>query len=408
MLRAPQLYTMYNMEQKHAHIVIIIHRYLQGEPLSEEEQLSLDEWLAASEANREVFREVQDPEVFAGFLSVVSDHQATGDAYAAFMAARTVGDKVRVLRRWGWAAAIFALLATGSYLFTSSNNKRTIISQVPPKTDNILPGTNKAILTLSDGSSITLDSAASGAIAQQGNASIVKLANDEIRYEQKGLSQGEIMMNTMSTPRGGQYKLVLPDGTKVWLNAASSISYPAVFIGDERRIEVSGEVYLEVAQNENKPFIAGLKGGLTVQVLGTSFNINAYADDGEIKTTLVEGRVKVSGGNSVMLKPGQQAIQLSNTGALTLIPEANLEKVLAWKNGMFDFTDLDFKLAMKDIERWYNIEVKYEGSIPVFKLKGKMDKGVQLSDLKRFIEGFGLQVRLEGRTLTIKEPTAGL
>ncbi|MFX1707279.1 FecR domain-containing protein [Chitinophaga sp. CC14] len=395
------------MPQKHAHIVTIIHRSLQGEPLSQEEQHSLDQWLAASEANREVFRQVQDPKIFAGFLSVVSDHQATDNAYAAFTAARTAGGKVRALRRWGWAAAILALLATGTYLFTSSNNKRTIISQVPPKTDNILPGTNKATLTLSDGSSIILDSAANGAIAQQGNSSIIKLANDEIKYDQKGLSQGEIMTNTMSTPAGGQYKLVLPDGTKVWLNAASSISYPVVFIGDNRRIEVSGEVYLEVAPNKNKPFIAGLKGGLTVQVLGTSFNINAYADDGEIKTTLVEGRVKVLSSNSITLKPGQQAIQISNTGELTLRPDADLEKVLAWKNGMFNFTGLDFKLAMKDIERWYNIQVKYEGTIPAFKLKGKMDKGVQLSDLIRFIEGFGLQVRQEGRTLTIKEPTAG-
>lgn len=394
------------MQQQHAHIVTIIHRHLQGEPLSGEEQHLLGDWLAASAANREAYLQVQDPTAFAEFLSIVSDQQAADNAYATFMAARPVVRKVHVMQRWGWAAAVLVLLAGGAYLFTSINNKRAAISQAPPKAEAILPGGNKAILTLSDGSAIVLDSVANGAIAQQGNASIVKLGGGEIRYDTKGLSQGKIIMNTMRTPRGGQYKLALPDGTKVWLNAASSITYPTAFADENRKIKISGEVYLEVAVNEKQPFIVDIHGASTVQVLGTSFNINAYADEGTIKTTLMQGSVRVlntnPAGRGVTLKPGQQAIQAGNTEAPLIDPHADLEKVAAWKNGIFDFTGLPFHLAMKDIERWYNIQVKYEGKIPSFKLKGKMDRGVQLPDLIRFMEGFGLHVQQQGRTLIVR------
>jgi ferric-dicitrate binding protein FerR (iron transport regulator) len=280
-------------------------------------------------------------------------------------------------------------------------------------TPDILPGSNKALLTLSDGTTITLDSAASGAIAQQGSSSIIKTPAGEIVYNAKGLPGGEVMMNTMSTPRGGQYRLTLPDGTTVWLNAASSITFPAAFTGNDRKVKVTGEVYMEVVKNDKMPFRVDVDGRTAVEVLGTSFNINSYTDEGAIVTTLIEGKVRVLPGNiavsasaerqSATLRPGQQAFQPNNTTTVNISNNANMEQVLAWKNGIFSFTGKSFPSAMKDIERWYDIQVSYEGAIPTIKLKGEMDRGVQLTDLIRFLQGFGLQVALKGRTLVVGE-----
>ncbi|MEZ2440695.1 FecR domain-containing protein [Chitinophaga sp. RCC_12] len=327
--------------------------------------------------------------------------------------------RMHSLKKWGWAAAVLILFGAGTYLYTTS--KKTAGDFVKGKTmpaPDILPGSNKALLTLSDGTAITLDSAARGAIAQQGNSSVVKTANGEIMYDVKGHSEGKVMMNTMSTPRGGQYRLTLPDGTTVWLNAASAITFPAAFTGNERKVKVKGEVYMEVAKNAKMPFIVDVDGKTTVEVLGTSFNINAYTNEGTIATTLVEGKVRVLAGNiaaaaassdqqlthqAVTLRPGQQALQPDNTTTITINSGADLEHVLAWKKGIFNFTGRSFQSIMKDIERWYDIEVKYEGAIPTRKLKGEMDRGVQLTDLIRFLQGFGLHVELKNRTLVIGE-----
>jgi len=272
------------------------------------------------------------------------------------------------------------------------------------------------LLTLSDGTAITLDSAANGTIAQQGRSSIVKTAGGEIVYDASGVPGGEVMMNTMSTPRGGQYRLTLPDGTAVWLNAASSITYPVAFTGNDRKIKVTGEVYLEVVKNAKMPFMVDVDGRTTIEVLGTSFNVNSYVDEGVITTTLVEGKVMVLPGNKtvvaasaqrqdggVTLKPGQQAFQPNNTFTIRMSSSANVEQVLAWKNGIFNFTGKSFPSVMQEIERWYDIQVRYEGAIPTREIKGEMDRGVQLTDLIRFLQGFGLQVALKGRILTVRE-----
>ncbi|WP_436491589.1 FecR family protein [Chitinophaga sp. ARDCPP14] len=327
--------------------------------------------------------------------------------------------RIHSLKKWGRAAAVLILFGAGTYLYSTS--KKTAGDFVKGKampTPDILPGSNKALLTLSDGTAITLDSAARGAIAQQGNSSVVKTANGEIIYDVKGHSEGKVMMNTMSTPRGGQYRLTLPDGTTVWLNAASAITFPAAFTGNERKVKVKGEVYIEVAKNAKMPFIVDVDGQTTVEVLGTSFNINAYTNEGMIATTLVEGKVRVLAGSiaaaaassdrqlthqAVTLRPGQQALQPDNTTTITINSGADLEQVLAWKKGIFNFTGRPFQSIMKDIERWYDIEVKYEGTIPTRKLKGEMDRGVQLTDLIRFLQGFGLHVELKNRTLVIGE-----
>lgn len=323
--------------------------------------------------------------------------------------------RVRFLEKWGWAAAVLILLGAGTYFYITSKKagQEVVKGKAVP---GILPGSNKALLTLSDGTTITLDSAASGAIAQQGSSSIVKTAGGAIIYDARGVSQGEVMMNTMSTPRGGQYRLTLPDGTTVWLNAASSITFPASFTGNSRKVKVTGEVYMEVAKNVKMPFMVDIDGKATIEVLGTGFNINSYADEGTIATTLVEGKVRVWPGNittgstseeeqhmAVTLTPGQQALLPNNTTTVNISSNANLEQVLAWKNGIFSFTGKSFQSVMKDVERWYDIQVRYEGAIPTRKLKGEMDRGVQLNDLIRFLQGFGLHVELKDRILMVGE-----
>lgn len=318
--------------------------------------------------------------------------------------------RMPLYRRWGWAAAIVLLLGGAAYIyFATGNRHQPAIAEQPDKKNSILPGSRKAVLTLSDGTVITLDSAANGAIAQQGNTSVIKLANGEIRYDVNGSTAGKVMMNTMTTPNGGQYNLVLPDGSKVWLNAASSITYPASFTGSERQIRISGEAYMEIAQNKSMPFLVDIDGRSLVQVLGTSFNINSYTNEGRIKTTLMQGSVRVSNleknsrhiGKSVLLRPGQQAV-ITGTEDIKVQP-VNTEYVLAWKNGFINFESASFQEIMRQIERWYDIEVKIEGPTPSVKIEGRMDRGVHLSDLMTFLNNFEISTRLEGRKLILSQ-----
>lgn len=398
------------------HIIEIIRKHLQQQTLSAEEQLQLKKWLNLKPDEESLFMESEWEKDFSAYLKLDADDQQLDAALQRFRTTaafteRVVGNnhstqvtidisnghRVHFIRKWWWAAAIFILFSTVAYLYISQQKEKPVVAAKAAETKDILPGGDRAILTLADGSKIALDSAASGQLAKQGNASVIKLANGEIRYNVNGHSQGEIMMNTMSTPRGGQYQLILPDGSKVWLNAASTISYPAVFTGNERKVKVSGEVYLEVAQNKGKPFVVDVDGKSTVQVLGTSFNINSYADEGNIKTTLINGSVRIN--QQTVLKPGQQATIAGNN---VTIHKANTDQVLAWKNGNFDFTGLDFKAFMRQLERWYDIEIKYEKDLPDFKSEGQVDRGVTLAGMIRFLSNFGIRAHLEGRVLIIE------
>lgn len=307
-----------------------------------------------------------------------------------------------------YAAAILIIGGIGAYFYSIQYKTQSPpVTQGAPLADRS-PGAKKARLTLSDGTTITLDSAADGALAQQGNAAIIKDANGEIRYDINGHSASQPAMNTMTTPRGGQYKLMLPDGTKVWLNAASVITYPAEFTGRERRIKVSGEAYLEVAKNSAQPFIVDVDGGPTVQVLGTSFNINGYADEEEIRTTLIDGSIKVLPKGSpdphgVLLRPGQQAVAtIAGSHSMKIMNNADITQVLAWKNGIFNFQHSDLRSAMRQLERWYDIDVRYEGQLPKFSFSGEMDRGVMLSTVQRFLSDYGVHTRLENKTLIVE------
>ena len=315
--------------------------------------------------------------------------------------------RIPLYRRWVWAAAVLLLIGGTIYFYSTIHNlDKPVIADQQNNKIIIQPGTNKALLTLSDGTVITLDSAANGAIAQQGNASVIKLPNGEIRYDVNGMPSDKVMMNSMTTPNGGQYNLVLPDGSKIWLNAASSITYPAAFAGNERQIKVSGEVYMEIAKDKSKPFLVDIDGRSTVEVLGTSFNINSYTNEGKIKTTLVQGAVRVINGRrgtqGIILAPGQQAV-ITGTDKNIQVHPANIEHVLAWKNGFINFESVSFQEIIRQIERWYNIDVHVEGPMPSVRIGGRMDRGVQLSDLMLFLNNFEIRTRLEGRKLILSQ-----
>ncbi len=298
-----------------------------------------------------------------------------------------------------YAAAIIIICGVGAYLWTANKKQEQIIADNNGNAQtDILPGGNKAVLTLADGSNIILDSAADGNLAQQGNAQVVKLANGQIAYRLKGLEEKDIMMNTITTPKGGQYQITLPDGSQVWLNAASSIQFPAAFVGPTRKVKITGEAYFEIAKNKEKPFIVDIQGRTTVQALGTGFNVNSYEDEGVIKATLVEGSVKVANGNQhTILTPGQQA----QINATVKVVNANIEQTIAWKNGIFNFNGLSLRAVMAQLARWYDIDVLYEGAVPGDTFKGEMYRSEKLSFVLGMLKDMGIKCKVEGKTVIV-------
>lgn len=317
--------------------------------------------------------------------------------------------KVVSWRKWAAAAAIAIVLGTASYLYLVNSNKNSELTTTGPgklTPKDIAPGGDRAVLTLANGQKIILDSAANGTLALQGNARVVKMANGQLVYTIEGSEGMAPVYNTMSTPRGGQYKLTLPDGTNVWLNAASSITYPASFAGKERRVTVTGEVYFEVAKDKTKPFHVAAN-GMDVEVLGTHFNINSYEDEGVDKTTLLEGAVRITKGtSSVQLKPGEQAVLSQSQGSrntIEVVRNVNIEQVVAWKNGWFEFDNVDLRTIMRQISRWYDVDVSYEGRITTETFGGRTTKNLPLSEVLELLESDGLRFRLEGKKLIVEQ-----
>ena len=272
------------------------------------------------------------------------------------------------------AAVILILFSIGTYfMFSSKLREQEIVKKAPAKIqlkNDIAPGGNKAVLTLADGSTIVLDSASNGTISKQGNIKVQKLNSGLLAYTINGhqvTENDDVFFNTISTPRGGQYQVTLADGTKVWLNAASSIRFPVVFTGRERRVEITGEAYFEVAKNKTMPFKVKATSS-EIEVLGTHFNVNAYNDEASIKTTLLEGKVKVSvpalGANQSprFLEPGQQA-RVNKEGKINVIENADTQEAMAWMHGHFQFKSADLKTILRQISRWYDVDVEYNGNI---------------------------------------------
>lgn len=297
-------------------------------------------------------------------------------------------------RRLYWAAAAVILAMVTGGIWYAGNSKQERITLAKTDTAEVQPGRQGALLTLADGTQVLLDTIQNGVVALQGGAT-AKIVNGALIYEGKG----KAVFNTMSTPRGRQFQMTLPDGTQVWLNAASTIRYPTVFTGSERRVEVSGEAYFEVARNSKMPFRVSVNNGTDVEVLGTHFNINSYSNENSINATLMQGSIRVrKGDEAVVIKPGEQA-RVQN--GIRVEKEVDLEQVMAWKNGLFNFNGSKLEDVMRQIERWYEIEVVYEKGIPNIPVGGEMSKDIPLKGLMIVLEKLDVHYRMEGRKLII-------
>ncbi|MGN6420644.1 MAG: FecR family protein [Pseudobacter sp.] len=301
--------------------------------------------------------------------------------------------------RYAAAAILIAGISTAIMLSADRRTKSAPGAGAGIVSSGILPGTNKAVLTVDD-KQIDLSSDKTGIAV---GATIAYSDGEQLADAGK--------MIKLATPNGGQYQLTLPDGTKAWLNAASSISFPSVFNNGKRQISVTGEVFLEVAQDRSSTFTVDIDGQSTVQVLGTSFNINAYGDEGNIQTTLINGSVKIvpavtnektATTTAVILKPGQQAIQsIKAAEPIKIINTPNPDQILAWKNGIFEFNGANLRQVMKQLERWYNIRVEYSNNVPDIIFKGEFYRNVNLSDILEVLTEMGVKFRMEGKTLKV-------
>lgn len=296
-----------------------------------------------------------------------------------------------------FAAAVLLLIGSAALYYANQlHNVTPFVKNHEIK--DVLPGGNKATLTLANGKTIILDETAEGDLTQIGNTNITKSSNGEIVYTLTG-SARDVTINTLSTPKGGVFKLSLPDGTQVWLNAGSSISYPSAFVGRKRSVSITGEAYFEVAKNAEMPFYVQ-SGTQEIVVLGTHFNIKAYGDESNVTTTLLEGGVRiipravVGQGNvrSEILKPGEQAV-LSNSNIK--ISAADTDQATAWKNGYFHFEETEITEVMRQLSRWYNVDVLYEGQVNQEKFFGKINRTYTLAEVLSVLQTGDLHFKIE-------------
>jgi transmembrane sensor len=390
-----------------------------------------DKWKrgALSDAEQEQMKEWDDSHLDE--LLVLPDHSGGPEAVKQKMLNQVLAgmavDKPKSARLWPRiavaAAAVVAItLGVWLYFVSYSGGRHSEASRdLLTYANDIAPGKNRATLTLADGKVINLSEVKSGVVINKSglrysDQSEIGFSPDGSRArEGLGTSRsasrndGEAVMLTASTPRGGTYQVVLPDGTKIWLNADSKISFPSQFNGETRTIQLSGEAYMEVAKDKAHPFIVESE-GQRVEVLGTHFNINAYVDEGTTKTTLLEGSVKVSSLrgqteaqlNGLILKPNQQAV-LQGADHLKIIP-VNIEEAVSWQKGYFRFNDEKLRSIMKKLARWYNIEIVYEGKVSDEGFTGTISRSKNISQVLSMLEKTkGIHFKIEGRRVTVSE-----
>ncbi|MBC9930933.1 FecR family protein [Chitinophaga qingshengii] len=379
----------------------LIRRYL-NEELSEEETRRLWETLREGEG-QEQWEEA--------LLSLLQDKQLHGHADPARMeqvyaSIRPAGTPVVPMGRHRWlipavAAVALTIIITSAVFWLSGRRQQPLAKHTPVPAHEVMPGSNKATLTLADGSTITLDSAGNGALAQQGNVQVVQVDSGQLAYKASGShTGGALQYNTLAIPRGGQFRVTLPDGTKVWINAASTLRYPTAFSGRDRTVQLTGEAYFEVAPMPNKPFHVKLN-NMDIQVLGTHFNVMAYTEEATIRTTLLEGAVKIdAAGAQTPLRPGQQ-LRLDATGQLAVVNNVDVDEIVAWKNGYFQFNHEKLPGVMRQIARWYDVEVAYEGHVPDREFGGKISRNSSIEEVLKILELSKIHVRLEKKKIIV-------
>lgn len=406
-----------------------IIRFLKG-TLSSEREKSFREEMDKDEALRTFIEKITEESFFDQKIksyTKINVHEKWQKHLAARPSARDVSLH-KVLPRV--AAILLPLFIVASLYYWYSSRSSGDISDPTFSQSHILPGGNKAILTLDDGSSIVLDNAQNGNLAQQGNTKIIKLNSGQLLYNDSTSklaeyidsnssappSQLKMQINTLSTPRGGQYHLTLSDGTKVWLNAASGITFPTAFYGNKRIVEIRGEAYFEVAKNANQPFIVKINNKAEIKVLGTHFNVNAYKDETTIKTTLLEGSVQVSSlitpnseenhlAHSVLISPGQQAI-IDQVGRIE-VNKVNTTLYTAWKDGRLAFKDEALENIINCMARWYDFEAVYaDPSVKDLSFTGNIERKASVEEVLRLLEKTErIKFEINHKTIRImKEP----
>lgn len=360
-------------------LVVLSRKYLSG-TASEAEKAALLQWYNA----------YSEEELTASLLAAQDE---TEEALKARMLKRLlqtnhIGERgnIHFLRRRSvQVAATLILLCTigGGWLYTSRVHKNTLLATAP----------KVPTLMLDDGRELALDTGRTGVLSQQGNTKIVQ-SQATLSYQQQN-SEGAVHYNTLRTPRGGQFKLILPDGTSVWLNAASSIRFPTAFTGSERNVTVSGEAYFEVAAAANQPFIVKT-GNTEIRVLGTRFNINAYEDESHTTTTLLQGAVLVNG---AQLLPGEQAIVTDHT----VTKQADVVAAIAWKNGLFSFKNADIATVMRELVRWYDVNIVYPDGIPEGTFDGDLSRTLTIGQLALLMQTTRINMELKdgGKSIVV-------
>lgn len=389
----------------------LIAKHLRNE-LTEQERKELDHWLGLSMQNRELFNKITSEETLNRELEIYSaaeKEKVWENIVQQTGFRKDTRNRFNLKSLLSCAAAILLLLGIG-ITFKGFLYKKTTANRLVLHRKDILPGTNKATLMLADGSKIVLDDARRGTIAHQANAEINKTQSGQLVYSADGPDltadqQADVNIiptNMIATPRGGQYSVVLPDGTKVWLNAASSLKYPTAFPGTDRRVELTGEAYFEVVKNAAKPFFVKTA-SQTVEVLGTHFNINSYADEKTTKTTLLEGSVRVTGNTGqqgLKLKPGQQAAATGKE--IRMVADPDIDEAMAWKEGKFMFRDADLQTIMRQLSRWYDVDVEYQGEMVTRHYRGRVSRNVPVSQVFQILKTSGVNFTINGRKIIVK------
>jgi len=401
-------------DQEALHIASLLYGYI-WESLTPDEHDELDNWVGESDENMYLFEELTDEKNIKKALDWLAD--TDGQRMSKKLKGRIrfsdSGFKVRAIRytrRYAVAASLIIVIATTALYFYKTANHPTNekIVAVSQPVAPIVPGTDKAILTLADKHNIELNNSITGQLAVQGNSTITN-EKGHLSYTASGIGGNTDLQNTVTTPRGGTYSMTLPDGTKMWLNASSSVRFPVSFDDKERRVVINGEVYFEVAHStlpgsdKKRPFIVELENrGIEVEVLGTHFNINSYTDEPMVKTTLLEGSIRITSGKEMkMVKPNQQA-QIGDDQSIKLV-ETDAEEAVAWKNGDFNLKHVNIVTLMREVGRWYDVEPVFPRNMsPNLKeLGGAYLRTKSIGELLQVLNKNGIHTTLEGRKLTV-------
>ena len=404
----------------------ILIKYVRNEILTPDETVFLQQWLHAADGREEMIdniknetdwmkeglKKMQESSNSRTWEKLTSRLEAEGSWSSEALIAPVIPISNTVnRRRWRSLVAATVIFAAAGATFWGLQQRHNSISNSNEQSKlavvrDALPGTNRAVLTLSNGQRINLDSSHNGVLASEANMKVTKLADGQLAYNKIAEAKPSVpTYNTLSTPRAGQFSLTLPDGSRVWLNNASSLLYPVSFTGKSREVQLTGEAYFEIAKDVSHPFkVTVHKANQTssIEVLGTSFNIMAYDDETVERTTLVDGSVRFihKGANSV-LKPEEQSV-LEEDGAIKTLHHINVSEVTAWKNGYFHFDHASLETTMRQIARWYDVDVEYAGHVAPQEFMGKIQRNLPLFAVLKGLENEHIHFQLEGRKLLVK------